>query len=140
MSLPCAWALQTGLRDHLSTDAGLQMLVGTPARIFDALPTDTVFPVLTIGAGRVRDYAGVDGAREHDVRLHAYSRWGGRGEVKRVLDTIYDRLHDSSFPLEGHRVAACRFVFADIFKQIDQDTFQGVARYRVVTEPSLAVQ
>ena len=78
MTLPAAWALQTGLRAHLAADTGLTGLIGTPPRLYDHVPESAVFPLLTIGESKIKPLDGDDRVTEHDVRLNAWSRWGGR--------------------------------------------------------------
>ncbi|MEM9421735.1 MAG: DUF3168 domain-containing protein [Pseudomonadota bacterium] len=131
------WSLQLGLYDVLRQSAEVQSALGNPARIFDAVPPDTAFPFITIGEARVDDYPGVSGAREHDIRIHIYTRWGGRQEVKQIADSISNLLHEREYPLADHQIVQSRFVFADIFRQLDADTYQGVMRFRIVTEPSV---
>ena len=134
MSMPAAWALQIGLRPHLAADTGLQALIGDTARIYDEVPEDAVFPLLTIGESRIREIEGVEGAAEHDVRVNAWSRWGGRKEIKTLTDLVHDALHNGDFSVDGYTIVNCRFVFADLFRRPDADTYQGVMRYRIVTE------
>lgn len=134
MSLPAAWALQIGLRTHLAGQSALQAVIGDPARIYDEVPEESVFPLLTIGESRIREIDGIEGAAEHDVRINAWSRWGGRKEIKTLTDIVHDALHNTSFSVDGFTVVNCRFVFADLFRRPDADTYQGVMRYRVVTE------
>ncbi len=131
------WSLQIGLYTYLQQSTELQSLIGNPARLYDAVPPDAIFPFVTIGEAQVKDYPGVDGALEHDIRIHIYSRWGGRKEVKQIAETVHDLLHEATFSLIDHRVAHSRFVFADIFRQTDAETFQAVTRFRIVTEPTV---
>lgn len=135
--IAASWSLQTGIYAHLRTDSALQAHIGNPARIYDAVPPEAIFPFLTIGEAQTRDYEGIEGAREHDIRIGAFSRWGGRREVKEISERIYDRLHDATFPVDGHILSQCRFVFADILQKADRDTYQSIMRYRMVTEPIL---
>ncbi|MEM9233785.1 MAG: DUF3168 domain-containing protein, partial [Pseudomonadota bacterium] len=90
MSLPAAWALQVGLRSHLAGSAVLTALLGIPPRIYDRVPEETVFPFLTIGESRIRSLDGRDEAQEHDVRLIAWSRWGGRKELRQLTDAVHE--------------------------------------------------
>lgn len=139
MTLPAAWALQAGLYSHLSADAGVQSIVGAPPRIHDRIPHDAVFPLLTIGPARIRSVDGSDSAAEHDIRIAALSRWGGRREVRELTDIVHAALHDRFFSVDGSRIVSCRFVFADLLRRPDAETFQSVMRYRIVTETQVAV-
>lgn len=123
MTLPAAWALQAGLFTHLGSQPPISVLLGTPPRIYDHVPEDTLFPLLTIGEARIRTLDGRDEAMEHDIRINAWSRWGGRKELREIIDAVHDGLHDATFPLEGYQVISTRFVFADMFRQPDADQY-----------------
>ena len=130
-----AWAVQSGVYAHLAQDTALRALLGDPARIFDAIPEEAAFPLLTLGASRMRELEGVADALEHDIRLTAYSRWGGRAEVKAIESALHDALHDQAVSIAGYRLVSSRFLFADTFRLADGDTYQSVMRYRLVTQP-----
>lgn len=135
MSLPSAWAVQVGLYEFLRQAAPLSALIGSPGRVYDRVPEDASFPFLTIGESQQRPIDGVDGAVEHDVRINAYTRWGGRREAKLLADCVQIVLQDASLSVEDHKLISCRFIFSDIFRQADPDTYQATIRFRVVTEP-----
>lgn len=138
MIVPAAWSLQMGLYSYLGALPDLAPLLGTPARIYDDVPHDAVFPFLTLGEGRIHPFAGVPGAREHDIRLRAFSRWGGRYELKQLTDLLDAHLHQGSFALEGHRLVHSRLVFTDIIRPRDDEIFHSLTRFRMVTEPDPA--
>ncbi|PQA87241.1 DUF3168 domain-containing protein [Hyphococcus luteus] len=127
------WELQKAVYQALRADAALKSEIGDPARIFDDPPPAALFPYLTIGEARASDYKGVDGALEHDLKLYAFSRYAGRREVKRILCAVYDALHEAALTLSGHDLVNIRFVFADAFRRLDGEIYQGVARFRAVT-------
>lgn len=132
MTLPASWAVQLALYAALEGAPGLE-----GAQVFDEVPESAAHPFLTIGEAKSSAYDGVDGAREHEVRIHAYSRWGGRAELKRIEGAVRDALDGAALTLDGHRLVSSRFVFADVIRQPDQDTFHAVIRYRLVTEPTV---
>ncbi|GGY53203.1 DUF3168 domain-containing protein [Parvularcula lutaonensis] len=135
MSFEAAWSLQTALFDRLSQDAALQALLGNPARIHDAIPSDAVFPLLQIGAGKIAPYSGIEGAIEHTLRFSAFSRWGGRKEGKLIADRVRQLLQNLRLPIDGHVIVQSRMVFEDHLRFRDPDTFQATMRYRIVTIP-----
>lgn len=128
------WELQRAVYQALGADAALKTEIGDPARIFDDPPQDAAFPYLTIGEARAKNWAGVEGGLEHDIRLHVFSRYAGRREVKRIMGAVYDALHDASLTLAGHALVNIRFVFADAFRRQDGETYQGALRFRAVTQ------
>ena len=134
MSLPASWAVQMALFERLSNDAGMSAASPNGVRVHDAVPDEPVYPFVTIGEARCEDFPGVPGAKTHEVRIHAYSRWGGRAEVKRLADAIEGAL-SGGLALDGHRLVSCRLVFTDVLRRPDQDSFHAALRFRLVTEP-----
>ena len=90
---------------------------------------------MTIGQARTDDWPGAAGGAVHTLSLHAWSRYAGRKEVKDIMSAVYEVLHDASLSVTGHQLVNLRFVFGDVFRKQDGDTFQGLMRYRAVTEP-----
>lgn len=139
MTMGAAWALQSALYTQLSQDVELQGTLGTPARIYDSVPDDAVFPLLQIGAVRMEPYQGFRGGIEHIVRLTAFSRYGGRKEGKLIADRCRVLLQNAEMSLEGFELVQARLVFEDHLKIADPDVYQAAMRYRFVTVPSAAV-
>ena len=129
------WELQRAVYGLLSADAAIKAEIGDPARIYDDPPSDAAFPYITLGETRAADWKGVDGGLEHDFKLYVFSRYAGRREVKRIIGVIYDALHEAAFAITGHQLVNIRFVFGDAFRRLDGETYQGVARFRAVTQP-----
>ena len=57
--------------------------------------------------------------------------------MKLIIDGIYETLHESDFTISEQCLVNIRFVFADMFRKSDGSVFQGVIRFRVVTQPEL---
>ena len=129
------WALQRAVYQRLAADAPLQNFLGDPPRIYDDAPEGAALPYLLIGPTKVDDFKGVDGGLVHELRLNVFSKYSGRREIKEIIGALYDALHEADFAIDGHRLVNIRFVFSDIFDQRDRKLFQGVARFRVVTQP-----
>jgi hypothetical protein len=127
-------SLQRAIYAHLKADAALKAEIGDPARLFDDPPAGAAFPYVTLGEAKTRGVAGVDGALEHDVRLHVFSKYAGRAEVKRIMGAVYDALDEAALTLVGHSLVSIRFVFSDAFRRGDGETYQGVLRFRAVTQ------
>ncbi len=135
MSNALGWSLQRSIFEHLSAAAEIRALLGDPPRLYDAAPAHIGYPFGLLGEARVKDWPGVDGGLEHELRFYTYSRHGGRREVKQTLGALYDALHLADLTVENARLIQIRFVFADIFPRSDKGVYQGVARYRAVTQP-----
>lgn len=129
-----AWALQKAAYAALAADAGVKAELGDPPRIHDEPPRDAVFPYAVLGEGRAAPLPGHDGATVHEIRILIVSRHGGRREVKRILDAFVGALHDADFPVEGGRLVSLTFSGADIPRRRGGEAFEGIARFRAVTE------
>lgn len=134
--MSASWALQKAVYARLAADAPLAAEIGTPPRIYDAPPADAAFPYIVLGEGHAAPLAGHEAASEHDVRIGIVSRHAGRRDIRRIADRLYDALHDADFPVEGHRLVNCRFVFADAFRRGETHTHTGAVRFRAVIEKS----
>jgi len=134
-ALQTTWDLQQAIYTALGDDQKIQNMVGNPPRIFDAVPTNTQYPFVIIGEARTRDYAGVDGGLEHEIRMAIYSRYAGRREVKEISAVIYDALHERNLVIPAAKLINIRFVFADALRNADGETYYGAVRFRAVTQP-----
>ena len=129
------WKLQKAIYQRLMDDPALQGLIGDPAHIFDDPPKGADYPYIVIGETKSTDWPGVEGGLEHDIRVHAFSRYAGRREIKQIQSAVYDVLHDVELSLDGLKLVNLRFIFADVLRRTDGDIFHGVSRFRAVTAP-----
>ena len=128
-------ALQQAVYDALAQSLPLQNLIGNPPRIYDHHKQEPIFPYVVIGEARLSDYPGLAGGLEHDLRVHAFSLYGGQREAKEFHGLIREALHDQALMLAGHRLVNLRFVFGDILRLRDGESWQAVLRFRAVTQP-----
>ncbi|MBL8548384.1 MAG: DUF3168 domain-containing protein [Hyphomonadaceae bacterium] len=130
-------ALGAAIRAAATADAGVQAVLGDPARMHDDHPPDAVFPYATFGGfqSRPADSAS-QAALEHVVTLHVWSRHGGRAEALEALGALRGALHDQALSLSGHRLVLLHAVFADAFRAGDGQTTHGILRLRAITEPN----
>jgi hypothetical protein len=129
-------ALAAAIRTAAANDAGVQALLGDPARVHDEPPPDAVFPYVTFGRMESRP-AEVSGAQaiEHMITLHVWSRYGGRAEALEVIGALRSALHNAALAVEGRRLVLLFVSFTDVFRSGDARTTHGVMRLRAVTEP-----
>lgn len=129
-------AFQDALLARLSADAGVQAVLGDPARIYDGAPNGAAYPYLTVGRGvsEVRDAADAD-LIEHRLTLHLWTRDIARRETKDMLGVIRAAAHEASFALAGGAVLiSCRVVYADVFRTSDSRLAHGVLRVQALIE------
>lgn len=131
------WVIQKSIYAQLRGSDVLRQIMGDPVRVYDDPPPESNFPYITIGEARTEPFEGIEDAMEHDISLHVYSKYSGRREMKLIIDGIYETLHESDFTISEQCLVNIRFVFADMFRKSDGSVFQGVIRFRVVTQPEL---
>jgi hypothetical protein len=129
-----SFSLQQAIYGALAADPGVQAELGAPARVFDDPPADAALPYAVIGETRASRIPGHPTGVEHEIRIEIVSRHAGRREVKRILDRLYDALHEAELALDGARLVNLRFVFADVFRRDGGEVYAGLARFRAVTE------
>ena len=127
-------ALQKALIAHLSEDAGIQALLGYPARIWDAAPQKPVCPHLLVGRSESRPVRADGGGVEHAMSLTIVSQFRGTEEAKAVLAALRLRLNDAALAADGVRTVSLRLTFADVYPAPDGLRTFAVLRVRAVTE------
>ena len=136
MADTASWALQKALFSALSSDGTLLSLLGG-AKIFDDVPQETALPYVTFGQTSSRDWStGTEEGEEHVMTLHVWSEAAGRREVNAILGEVKRVIAGASMPLAGHQLVNLRLEFAESRREADGETYDGVARYRAVTEPA----
>lgn len=128
-------ALAAAIRAAAMADAGVQAVLGDPARFYDDPPADPVFPYVTLGRAEARASDAADTqALEHVLTLHVWSRYGGRAEALNVIGALRAALHDAPLDVEGRKLILLLVVFTDVFRSGDGRTTHGVVRLRALTE------
>jgi hypothetical protein len=127
-------ALQKALIAHLKADAAVQALLGDPARIWDAPPSNAGFPHLLIGRCESRPVGADGGGVEQALTLTVVSRFRGTEEAKAVLAAVRLSLNDAGLEADGVRTVNLRAAFADVFPSADGARTFAVLRVRAVTE------
>lgn len=134
MSPDASLAVQTAVFTRLAGDPALAGLIG--GRLFDRRPESRIFPHVVIGeAETLADDSATRAGQVHTLTLHAWSRYRGRAEAKRILAALSAALHRQGLALTGDM--ACVQVLVTYSAIIDDDdgvTSHGVLRLRVVTE------
>lgn len=129
------WSLQQAIHAHLAADAPLLALLGGP-RIHDDVPQGAAFPYVTFGAILERDGStSTESGSEIVVTIHAWSREAGRKQVHALIEALRSALHDQPLTLASHRLVNLRHTESETRRLADGDTYEGLARFRAVTEP-----
>lgn len=129
-------ALVAAIRAAAMENAGVQALLGHPARVHDDAPPDAIFPYVTLGRVESRPVDASGGeAIDHVITLHVWSRYGGRAEALDVIAALRSALHNAPLAVEDRKLVLIFVSFTDVFRSGDARTTHGVMRLRAITEP-----
>lgn len=111
-------ALIAAIRAAAMASAGVQALLGDPARVYDDPPPDVVFPYVTLGRLECRSADASDSeALDFAVTLHIWSRYGGRAEALDVIAALRAALHHAPLEIEGATLVLLLAQFSDVSAQ-----------------------
>lgn len=137
MSSAGASALQKAVFAALSGDSALSDLLGGP-KIFDHVPPKTPFPYVTLGQTAVYDWStSSEKGQEHFFTIHVWARTQGRKLLLDLMERVASVLEDQMPALSGHCLV--NLMLNDMQARNDDgvNAYQGVMRYRAVTEPAV---
>lgn len=146
MSGDATWALQVGLKTALgAANAVTKLLAGADKSILDDVPAEEHFPYLTIGDIQSQENETMtELGQAHLVTINAWvSRtdraggtkgYEGRKLARDILSAVFDAINHTTLTLAGFVNTNTTYVMSDVFRD-DDDTYHGVIRFRVVTEP-----
>lgn len=129
------FAVQESVYAVLTGNAALQALIGNPARLYDVVPPAAAFPYVTMGDVVIREYDTKDQTGfEQSLMLHVWSRYRGRKELKQIIQSIYDVLHNAVLTVTGANYVSCQFQSASTVQENDGLTLHGILRYRIIVQ------
>lgn len=135
MSADSQWAIQQAIYTQLVGDAGLQVLLGSPPRIFDHVPAGALFPYVVVGEARGAPFDGkTEDGFDQTVTLHTWSRYRGLRETKDIMARLVGALDGGDLPITGHDLILLRFTFGTTMLDPDGLTRHGVQRFRVISQ------
>jgi hypothetical protein len=99
------------------------------------VPPAAIFPYATLGDVVIRDFDTKDQTGfEQFLTLHIWSRYRGRKELKQIIQTVYDILHNSALMVSGANAVSCQFQSASTLQENDGLTLHGILRYRIIIQ------
>lgn len=104
--------------------------------VYDHVPQGSSYPYVEIGESTlVNDDTKTEDGEEHTLTLHTWSRAKGRSEVKAIMGDTMTALHRVKLAVPGYSVWPAKIEFAQVFRDADGQTYHGVQRLRVRTQP-----
>lgn len=133
MSVDPTWAVQVALVD------ALQIALGT-VPVLDNVPQGQVYPYVTISdTTTAPEDDKTDDGMGLVFTLQAWQRAEATGDIrgsftpKDLIGKCYGALHRQALQVDGQAVYVVRFEGANYFRDADERTTRGVARFRVLT-------
>lgn len=113
----------------------LGVLIGGICTVYDDVPQDPNYPYVYIGEDIEEPFDADDIAgRDTVFTLHYFSRYAGNKELRTVMDTAKEGLHDQNLTVTGQRVVLALWEYSS--RYIDPDdgvTRHGAQRFRFIT-------
>lgn len=130
-------SLQVAALAALRADAGVKVLIGDPARLYDMVPASPEYPFVSLGDRQnVPDPAECIDGSDVFLTLHAWSRSTDSIEASAIVSAIDTVLHDAALTLVGNRCVQIKRDGSRVLLDPDGITIHGVATYRARVEPA----
>tara|TARA_R110000803_G_scaffold198432_1_gene262171 strand:+ start:249 stop:653 length:405 start_codon:yes stop_codon:yes gene_type:complete len=126
-----SWELQKAIFTALSGNT--TGLSGANVSIFDDVPEGTAYPYVVIGEETAAENSTktLDG-QEYTLTIHAWSQYRGRREIKEIMQSVYQNLHNTDITVSGASLVNLRQEFSTTLAENDGITRHGVMRFRAV--------
>ena len=126
-----SWQLQKSIFTALNGNVTGVSSANIP--IYDDVPEGSVYPYVVIG----EETASNNGTKtldgfEHTITLHVWSQYRGRREIKEIMQSVYEKLHNTAITVTGASLVNIRQEFSNTLAEQDGITRHGVMRFRAV--------
>ena len=126
-----SWQLQKSIFTALNGNVTGVSSANIP--IYDDVPEGSVYPSVVIGEETTSNNGTktLDGV-EHTITLHVWSQYRGRREIKEIMQSVYEKLHNTAITVSGASLVNIRQEFSNTLAEQDGITRHGVMRFRAV--------
>ena len=126
-----SWELQKAIFTKLS--GNVDGLDGVNIPVYDDVPQQSNYPYVQIGEETSANNGTktLDGI-EHTLTMHIWSQYRGRREIKTIMKSVYDLLHNTAISVSGASLVNVRQEFSTTLSENDGITRHGVIRFRAV--------
>jgi hypothetical protein len=126
-----SWQLQKSIFTALNGNVTGVSSANIP--IYDDVPEGSVYPYVVIGEETTSNNGTktLDGV-EHTITLHVWSQYRGRREIKEIMQSVYEKLHNTAITVTGASLVNIRQEFSNTLAEQDGITRHGVMRFRAV--------
>lgn len=126
-----SWQLQKSIFTALNGNVTGVSSANIP--IYDDVPEGSVYPYVVIGEETTSNNGTktLDGV-EHTITLHVWSQYRGRREIKEIMQSVYEKLHNTAITVTGASLVNIRQEFSNTLAEQDGITRHGVMRFRAI--------
>ena len=126
-----SWELQKSIFSTLNGNT--TGMGGANVPVFDDVPEGTLYPYVVLGEETAANNGtkNLDGV-EHTLTIHAWSQYRGRREIKEIMQSVYENLHNTAISVTGASLVSIRQEFNTTLAEQDGITRHGVMRFRAV--------
>ena len=105
-----SWELQKSIFSTLNGNA--TGMGGANVPVFDDVPEGTLYPYVVLGEETAVNNGtkNLDGV-EHTLTIHAWSQYRGRREIKEIMQSVYENLHNTAISVTGASLVSIRQEF-----------------------------
>lgn len=126
-----SWELQKAIFNQLS--GSIVGLDSANISVFDDVPENTSYPYVVIGEETATNNGSKDlDGLEYTLTVHVWSNYRGRREIKEIMQSVYENLHDTAITVTGASLVNVRQEFNTTLAENDGITRHGVMRFRAV--------
>ena len=126
-----SWELQKAIFTALNGNVSGIGNANVP--VYDDVPEGSVYPYVVIGEETSSNNGTktLDGV-EHTLTLHVWSQYRGRREIKEIMQSVYEKLHNTAITVTGASLVNIRQEFSNTLAEQDGITRHGIMRFRAV--------
>ena len=137
-SLPTQADIAAAVHATLSDDLHVRAALGSPARLYDAVPNEPIHPYLHYGRIRTEDRSGDAAAVEsHTLTFHLRSRYRGKAEVMGILATVLRALSRERLRQRLPGVLSVSSRYTDSFTARDGHSRHSVLRLGITVSETV---
>lgn len=126
-----SWDLQTAI--YTALNGNVTGIDDAVIAVYDDVPEGSAYPYVILGEETTANNGSttLDGI-EHTLTIHVWSQYRGRREIKLIMQSCYDLLHNAAITVSGASLVNIRQEFSTTLAENDGITRHGVMRFRVV--------
>ena len=126
-----SWELQKAI--FAALNGNVTGVSAATVAVYDDPAEGAPYPYILVGEETTANSGTITkDAVEHTITIHAWSQYRGKREIKEIMQSIYESLHNTDITVSGASLVNCRQEFSTTLAENDGITRHGVMRFRAV--------